>query len=421
MKSSKNVFLERKDNNGYVVLPISDSGKKIISKSAVIIHLYYFDLLKGYLDYIDNIPEEIDVIVTSSENAILKELRERYAENKRISMIKKENRGRDISALLVACKDILSDYEYICFVHDKKPNRDYLEQDVENWNYNLWENMLSSSQYIRNVINYFEDNPDCGLLLPPEPFGEHLDAWQGFSWGNDHDYELTCELAQRLGINADIDWRYPSISIGSSFWVRVSAVTKLFKINWKYEDFVDEPMPLDGTISHAIERIIPYIVQDAGYLSKTVMTIEFSSIMMSFAHYYAYLSASILNYYMCIWGAKIGKLEEYKGFIDDCLTLFKRYSKVYLFGAGHGGVECLNFCRSNSLFPTGFVVSNVSESKEQNGLPIYRFDEIERGNNIGIIVSLLDEDMIREVTEMLDIAGFKDYIVWKQSRGIRNI
>ncbi|WP_353937923.1 rhamnan synthesis F family protein, partial [Parabacteroides goldsteinii] len=37
-----------------------------------------------------------------------------------IKVIVVENRGRDVSALLVGCAPYISDYKYVCFVHDKK-------------------------------------------------------------------------------------------------------------------------------------------------------------------------------------------------------------------------------------------------------------------------------------------------------------
>lgn len=35
-------------------------------------------------------------------------------------MIVIQNRGRDVSALLVATKKFIMNYDYVCFMHDKK-------------------------------------------------------------------------------------------------------------------------------------------------------------------------------------------------------------------------------------------------------------------------------------------------------------
>lgn len=51
---------------------------------------------------------------------------------------------------------------------------------------------------------------------------------------------------------------------------------KLFELNWSYEDFDEEPLADDGTISHVIERSFAYVAQDAGYDTGIVMTDRFA-------------------------------------------------------------------------------------------------------------------------------------------------
>ena len=48
-------------------------------------------------------------------------------------------------------------------------------------------------------------------------------------------------------------------------------IEKIFEYAFKGEDFPAEPMPVDGTISHAIERIWPYVAQEAGYYSAHIL------------------------------------------------------------------------------------------------------------------------------------------------------
>ena len=88
---------------------------------ALIMHLYYMDLLDKTLEYAKSMPEGCDFIFTvgSEENATI--VRERCKDlpyNVDVRVI--QNRGRDVSALLVgAGKDCLQ-YDYVCFAHDKK-------------------------------------------------------------------------------------------------------------------------------------------------------------------------------------------------------------------------------------------------------------------------------------------------------------
>ena len=49
---------------------------------------------------------------------------------------------------------------------------------------------------------------------------------------------------------------------------------RLLDMDWEYEDFPEEPLPLDGSLIHVIERAYPFFVQDAGYLTGWISTAE---------------------------------------------------------------------------------------------------------------------------------------------------
>lgn len=40
---------------------------------------------------------------------------------------------------------------------------------------------------------------------------------------------------------------------------------------------MDEPLPYDGTISHAIERIVGFVALDAGYKVGTIMNCQYAA------------------------------------------------------------------------------------------------------------------------------------------------
>ena len=52
---------------------------------------------------------------------------------------------------------------------------------------------------------------------------------------------------------------------------------KIFEYPWTYEDFPAEPTGQnDGNVLHAIERIYPFVAQDAGYYSGWLLTDAFA-------------------------------------------------------------------------------------------------------------------------------------------------
>ena len=57
---------------------------------------------------------------------------------------------------------------------------------------------------------------------------------------------------------------------GDMFWCRTAAMKKLFTKKWTYDDLPGEPVPDDGTILHAIERIHPFVAQSSGFYAAWV-------------------------------------------------------------------------------------------------------------------------------------------------------
>lgn len=65
-----------------------------------------------------------------------------------------------MSALLVTFREIAMQYQYFCFIHDKRANFAYLQDDVEFWIKNLWDNMLKTKEYISYGICIFHEGYD---------------------------------------------------------------------------------------------------------------------------------------------------------------------------------------------------------------------------------------------------------------------
>lgn len=60
------------------------------------------------------------LFVFSSQNAVLARVGVEFRDRKNYRAILKNNRGRDISALLVAGREFFTEYDYVCFIHDKR-------------------------------------------------------------------------------------------------------------------------------------------------------------------------------------------------------------------------------------------------------------------------------------------------------------
>ena len=47
--------------------------------------------------------------------------------------------------------------------------------------------------------------------------------------------------------------------VGTMFWARPEALAPLLRLGLNLDDYPDEPLPVDGTILHALERLLPLV------------------------------------------------------------------------------------------------------------------------------------------------------------------
>lgn len=394
----KNVYDIRKEEQLQFVLSTEHSltvpSHKKLQSAAVVVNLFYTEKVKYYCQYLDRLPEDIVLYIFSSKEETLLEAKKYLNnKNKNIMYLNKENRGRDVSALLVAFQPYLDKYKTICFIHDKKEHGPRDKTDVDKWNENLWGNMIASSHYVYNVLNIFETCPELGILFPPEPIGENKMEWFHYSW--DENYNNCRKLADKMYLTADIRKEKPPIALGSVFWARKEVLIKLFNIGWKYEDFSPEPMPLDSTISHAVERIFSYIAQDAGYEAGTVMTEKYAAWQLLFLQDNVRMMFSELSERMGV--DNINQIRMLHIQTKAILNYAKAHHIFFLYGAGKCGRAVLKLLRENKIEPNGFVVTDDTNCKDSiEGIKIYSLDDI-KTKKCGIILTTyypLQEEMM---------------------------
>lgn len=388
-----NVYDIKYQENLNFVLPlkhrIQNSGdilELLKEKIVIVIHLHYLDTIGIYLKYMEAIPDDINIFLTFSDPKV-KEIfiKTEIFKKKKCRLVEKQNRGRDISAFLVACRKDIQKYEYFCFLHDKKISKDNQKADFEQWVQSLWENMIGSAEYIDNILMTFEENSTLGLLAPPFPLTEHFSTFYMNPWCEN--YNVTKKLAERMGLNTDLDDAKPPITLGTVFWAKVPALKKLLDIEWKYEDFDEEPRKDEGTISHAVERILAYVVQDAGYETGWAITDRYAGNQLEDMQ--DKLTKAFKRLEQSIGISWIADLENYEERSQQLRTFVDNYDHVYIYGAGKCGKKCLRMMKDIQIIPDAFIVSD----KEQNvrdilGIPVYSLSEVDLNEKCGIIVGV---------------------------------
>ena len=241
-------------------------------------HLYYVDMLEEILSFTDTIPAPYDFIATTDTEAKKVLIEQTVADRKNIRNIivrvVEQNRGRDMSALFITCRDLFLDdrYSLVCRLHTKKsPQVEGARGDL--FKRHMFENLLNSEGYTTNVLDIFHDKPWIGVAVPPivQISYSHL----GHIWYNNR--EKAEELKKLLCLRVPFDSDTPVGAFGTMFWFRPHALRKLFAYPWKWTDYNPEPHHVDGGLAHVQERLICYVAQDAGYTTEQIINSRLAS------------------------------------------------------------------------------------------------------------------------------------------------
>lgn len=228
-------------------------GKKI----AVHGHFYYPELARDFLRRLENNGCCCDLLISTDEAAkadMLREIFRSYGRG-RTTVRVTENRGRDIGPLLTEFKqDVLGRYDFIGHLHGKK-SLHIGAVEGEAWREFLWEHLLGGVYPMMDIVlDYLCNHENVGLVFAEE--------WNLFDW------EQNLDLATRLARRMDIATPLPpffDFPAGSMFWARPAALKPLFDLELQWADYPPEPVDIDGTILHAIERLLPLIARRAGF------------------------------------------------------------------------------------------------------------------------------------------------------------
>jgi len=278
---------------------------------ALVMHIYLLELADYCLEYAKSMPAYADVYITTDTEEKKDKLTEIFKalDCNKLEVLLVENRGRDVSALIIGCRDILLDYDYVCFAHDKSPKNVHPSTVGKSFSYMCYEGVLRSKNYVLNILETFDKNSRLGLLTPPPP--NHSVYYPTLGWEWTSNAKIAIKLASKLKLNVDITPDKPPIApLGTIFWFRPKALKTLFEYEWKYSDFPEEPAELDGTILHGIERLYPYVVQNEGFYPAWVMPDKLTSIYITNLYYFLRtLNIACFNGNRCTHESLIKRIE----------------------------------------------------------------------------------------------------------------
>ena len=313
------------------VLPTKNSEPGIDdAKVAIFAHITYDDQIDFCRSYISSANDIADVYITTLKEKTKNNIYECFAKfghkEPKVIVLPDNSKGRDVAALWVALKPYMDGYDYICFIHNKKSAQDKPLTIGYDFAQRCMENLLASKEYVENVINTFNENKRLGMLFsPPVLHGPYRHLVSNYWGGN---YQNTLELAEKLGINVPVeDGIDPIFPAGGMFWFRTKALKKISDYEWKYDDFPDEPMPVDGTLGHTFERIYCFAAQSEGYYSGWVMTEDYSSAEITSVWYV------LTRHQHTLWGilkkTLVERLKKSPRFYVFLRSIYRKLKRIY--------------------------------------------------------------------------------------------
>jgi glycosyltransferase involved in cell wall biosynthesis len=248
--------------------PRADPTLLLGSKVAVHLHVFYLDGLEMVLEYLQNIPCHFDLIITTDTERKAVTIRRSLPDAAiaaRTSVRLCPNLGRDLAPLFVGLGAELLEYDVALHLHVKKSIHKEDQNFGRNWLRHNLNCLLYDRTYVSAVLRLFEYEPSCGVVHP-QPYRPIVPFMQ---WGANRDIAVT--LLDCLGLpRALVDGKRLVFPAGSMFWLRPRAITQLLQGKLTYSHFQPEPLPDDGTIPHALERLICYVSSHNGYHDRSI-------------------------------------------------------------------------------------------------------------------------------------------------------
>ncbi|WP_167494210.1 rhamnan synthesis F family protein [Microbacterium hydrothermale] len=246
----------------------------------VIAHIFYDEMTEEMIGRADTLPVPYDLVVTTPDADRARRIEDRLAKlpGSRGSVsvrVVESNDGRDQSAFLVGCRDVLlSDrYDLVVKLHSKKTPQDGFNVGTH-FREQQFLNLLHDDEHTSRVLALFQREPGLGLAFPPMIHIGYPTLGRAW-WSNKPGFAV---LAEQLGIRVPLDDVSPLAPYGSMFFARPEALRLLVEHPWTYSAFGGAEAYQDGGLAHILERMPSYAAGELGYHSRTIVAPDYAAI-----------------------------------------------------------------------------------------------------------------------------------------------
>ena len=240
--------------------PVSSPGAS--AKSALHVHAYYPELVSDIARRLSRNSTPVDVFISApSEDKAAAAVSAFEAHSLSVADTRVvPNLGRDIGPFLFDFADALPGYELIGHVHTKRSELVGDKPTVDRWRNFLLDNLLGGSfQTMDSILAAMSAEPGYLIAFPDDPL---CVGWDG----NRHLADRL--LGARYGEGKLPD--YFNFPVGTMFWARRELYNAVRDLVATKSLLPREPVPYDGTLLHALERIFGLLPQLMGKESLLV-------------------------------------------------------------------------------------------------------------------------------------------------------
>jgi lipopolysaccharide biosynthesis protein len=230
-------------------------------------HIHYPDFVPRFLESMARLKPSETILVSTSSATVAERVKIGLLELKLKSDIRVvPNIGRNFAPFLVEFSKELKKFEFVVHLHSKKSthaNR-FL---AKTWAERSYETFLDRG-IINRATQILRVHSHAGLVFP-----DVSDLIRGinFRWGTNLAPLVNSRVFPSLGIERPSEDKI-DFPAGGMFIARTSAIAQILDVEWRYEDFPRENGQVDGTLQHAVERLIGYVSRINGYSSVRYLT-----------------------------------------------------------------------------------------------------------------------------------------------------
>jgi len=227
---------------------------------AVVVHIFYSDLIPEIYTTLKSIVEPFDLIVTTPHEDMVADIFSTFSSLAAgVAVVVSENRGRDVKPFIAVhrCR-MLEHYDAILKLHSKKSLYDTTRGTA--WRQDMYRQLCGDSKITRRSIALLRD----GLVGMVGPRGYHINSSDDWYWGSNRD--TVYRLLQSLSAEPLHEQAFSlSFFAGTMFWFAPRALAGLHDIPETLLEFEPEKGQMDGTLAHALERVFGMLPPLSGH------------------------------------------------------------------------------------------------------------------------------------------------------------